>query len=61
VATQQQLQHLSERYQDLAQGHVVLLQQVVQLQKFVKNHDGVIRILRILIILKVLSNIEIHI
>ena len=41
VATQQQLQHLSERYQDLAQGHVVLLQQVVQLQKFVKAHDGV--------------------
>lgn len=41
IATQQQLQHLSERYQDLAQGHVVLLQQVVQLQKFVKNHDGV--------------------
>ena len=40
MATQQQLQHLSERYQDLAQGHVVLLQQVVQLQKFVKNHDG---------------------
>lgn len=41
MATQQQLQQLSERYQDLAQGHVVLLQQVVQLQKFVKNHDGV--------------------
>lgn len=41
MATQQQLQHLSERYQDLAQGHVVLLQHVVQLQKFVKNHDGV--------------------
>ncbi|TVY41133.1 Transcription factor [Lachnellula occidentalis] len=41
MATQQQLQHMSERYQDLAQGHVVLLQQVVQLQKFVKNHDGV--------------------
>lgn len=41
VATQQQLQQLSERYQDLAQGHVVLLQQVVQLQKFVKAHDGV--------------------
>lgn len=40
AATQQQLQHLSERYSDLAQGHVVLLQQVVQLQKFVKNHDG---------------------
>ncbi|KUJ10666.1 response regulator [Mollisia scopiformis] len=41
MATQAQLQHLSERYHDLAQGHVVLLQQVVQLQKFVKNHDGV--------------------
>lgn len=41
MATQAQLQHLSERYSDLAQGHVVLLQQVVQLQKFVKNHDGV--------------------
>lgn len=41
MATQQQLQHLSERYQDLAQGHVVLLQQVVNLQKLVKNHDGV--------------------
>jgi len=41
IATQQQLQQLSERYQDLAQGHVVLLQQVVQLQRFVKNHDGV--------------------
>lgn len=41
MATQQQLQHLSERYQDLAQGHVVLLQQVVNLQKFVKNHDSV--------------------
>lgn len=41
MATQQQLQQLSERYSDLAQGHVVLLQQVVQLQKFVKNHDGV--------------------
>jgi osomolarity two-component system response regulator SKN7 len=41
MATQQQLQQLSERYQDLAQGHMVLLQQVVQLQKFIKNHDGV--------------------
>ncbi|KAI9745964.1 MAG: kinase-regulated stress-responsive transcription factor skn7 [Claussenomyces sp. TS43310] len=41
VATQHQLQHLQERYNDLAQGHVVLLQQVVQLQKIVKNHDGV--------------------
>jgi len=41
VATQHQLQHLQERYNNLAQGHVVLLQQVIQLQKFVKNHDGV--------------------
>lgn len=41
MATQQQLHHLSEKYQDLAQGHVALLQQVVYLQKFVKNHDSV--------------------
>lgn len=41
VATQQQLQQLSERYQELANGHMVLLQQVVALQKFVKNHDAV--------------------
>ncbi|KAL3426262.1 HSF-type DNA-binding protein [Phlyctema vagabunda] len=41
VAYQHQLQSMSDRYQDLAQGHVVLLQQVVQLQKFVKAHDGV--------------------
>jgi osomolarity two-component system response regulator SKN7 len=41
AATQQQLQHLSDRYQDLAQGHVVLLQQVLQLQKIAKGHDGV--------------------
>ncbi len=41
IATQAQLQHISERYNDLAQGHVVLLQQVLQLQKIVKNHDGV--------------------
>ena len=41
VATQAQLQHMSERYQDLAQGHVVLLQEFVLLQKIVKNHDGV--------------------
>lgn len=41
MATQAQLQHLSERYNDLAQGHVVLLEQVLHLQKFVKNHDGV--------------------
>ena len=40
IATQQQLTQLSDRYQDLAQGHVILLQQVVNLQKIVKNHDG---------------------
>ncbi|KAG9237843.1 BRRG2, response regulator [Amylocarpus encephaloides] len=43
MATQQQLQHLSERYEDIAQGHIVLLQQVVNLQKFVKNRDGVMQ------------------
>ncbi|CAG8954801.1 hypothetical protein HYFRA_00004726 [Hymenoscyphus fraxineus] len=43
TATQQQLQHLSERYQDLAQGHVVLLQQVVAMQNLIKNHDGAMR------------------
>jgi osomolarity two-component system, response regulator SKN7 len=41
AATQHQLQNLQERYHDLAQGHVVLLQEIVQLQKIVKNHDGV--------------------
>ena len=41
VATQHQLQNLQERYHDLAEGHVVLLRQVVQLQKIVKNHDDV--------------------
>lgn len=41
MATQQQLQSLSERYQELAQNNVVLLQQVVDLQKFVKNHERV--------------------
>ncbi|CZS92553.1 related to transcription factor SKN7 [Rhynchosporium graminicola] len=40
IATQQQLQQLSEMYQDLAQGHVTLLQQVVALQKIVKAHEG---------------------
>jgi osomolarity two-component system response regulator SKN7 len=41
VATQHQLQALQERYHDLAEGHVVLLRQVVNLQKIVKNHDSV--------------------
>ena len=41
VATQHQLQSLQERYNDLTEGHVILLRQVVQLQKIVKNHDDV--------------------
>lgn len=41
VATQHQLQNLQERYHDLAEGHVLLLRQVVTLQKVVKNHDSV--------------------
>jgi osomolarity two-component system response regulator SKN7 len=35
------LQNLQERYHDLAEVHVVLLRQVVNLQKIVKNHDSV--------------------
>ncbi|PBP20852.1 response regulator, partial [Diplocarpon rosae] len=41
VAYQTQLSHLQDRYQDLAQGHINLSQQVVQLQRFIKNHEGV--------------------
>ncbi|THV44028.1 hypothetical protein BGAL_0758g00020 [Botrytis galanthina] len=41
AATQQQLQGLSRSYQDLAQLNVMLLQQVVDAQKFIKNHEGV--------------------
>lgn len=41
AATQQQLQHLNNRYNDLAQGHVILLEQVLQMQKFVKSRDSV--------------------
>ncbi len=40
VATQQQLEQLQTRYSELANGHIVLLQNVVQLQKLVRNHDG---------------------
>ncbi|KAJ8063566.1 hypothetical protein OCU04_007438 [Sclerotinia nivalis] len=43
AATQQQLQGLSRSYQDLAQLNVMLLQQVVDSQKFIKNHEGVMR------------------
>ncbi|KAI9643640.1 kinase-regulated stress-responsive transcription factor skn7 [Ciborinia camelliae] len=43
VATQQQLQGLSRNYQDLAQLNIMLLQQVVDSQKFIKNHEGIMR------------------
>lgn len=43
AATQQQLQHLNSRYNDLAQGHVILLDQVMQMQKFVKTRDDVMQ------------------
>lgn len=42
VATQQQLQTVTDRYNELASGHTYLLQQFVQLQKFVKNQDNVL-------------------
>ena len=42
LATQQQLQGLQDRYNDLTAGHMVVLQQVVTLQKHVKNHESVI-------------------
>jgi osomolarity two-component system response regulator SKN7 len=43
MATQQQVTNLNDKFNDLAQGHVVLLQQVVSLQKVVKNHEGAMR------------------
>lgn len=43
MASQHQIQQLTERYNELAQSHVTLLQQIVQLQKFVKNHEGVMQ------------------
>lgn len=43
AATQQQLQGLSRNYQDLAQLNILLLQQVVDSQKFIKNHEAVMR------------------
>lgn len=43
VATRQQLQQLLESYQELANRHKILSQQVVRLQKYVKNQDAVIR------------------
>lgn len=40
MATQHQLQALQTKYEELANGHIILLQHVVGLQKLVKNHDG---------------------
>jgi osomolarity two-component system response regulator SKN7 len=41
MASQQEVANLSNKFHDLAQGHVVLLQHVVSLQKGLKTHDGV--------------------
>lgn len=43
MATQQQVVNLTTKFNDLAQGHVVLLEQVVSLQRIVKSHEGVNR------------------
>lgn len=43
VATQQQLQHLQQRYDNLCQGHRFLSDQVVFLQKVIKAHDEAMR------------------
>ncbi|SZF03748.1 unnamed protein product [Blumeria hordei] len=43
AASQQQVQQLTERCNELAQGHINLLQQVVQLQNFVRNHERVMQ------------------
>lgn len=40
VATQHQLQNLQNRYDEMAGGHVTLIQQVTQLQRTLRNHDG---------------------
>lgn len=43
VATQQQLQQLQERYNDLSMHHSMLLQEVITVQKTVVNHEHVIQ------------------
>lgn len=43
VATQQQLQALQDRYNDLSLHHATLLQEVIGLQKTVVNHEHVIQ------------------
>lgn len=43
VATQQQLQQLSERYTELSMHHSMLLQELIGVQKTVVNHEHVIQ------------------
>jgi osomolarity two-component system, response regulator SKN7 len=43
VATQQQLQTLQERYNELSMHHSMLLQEVIGVQKTVVNHEHVIQ------------------
>lgn len=43
MATQQQMQHLQDRYNDLASSHVVVVEQVIALQRHVKNHENVMQ------------------
>ena len=43
VATQQQLQQLQERYNELSMHHTVLLQEIIGVQKTVVNHEHVIQ------------------
>ena len=43
VATQQQLQQLQERYNELSKHHVVLIQEMVGVQKTVMNHENVMQ------------------
>lgn len=43
VATQQQLQHVSDRYNELSMHHAVLVQEIIGLQKTVVNHEHVMQ------------------
>lgn len=43
VATQQQLRHLEERYNELSMHHSMLLQELIGVQKTVVNHDHVMQ------------------
>ncbi|KAN0080519.1 HSF-type DNA-binding domain containing protein [Elaphomyces granulatus] len=42
VAQQQQIQHLSDRYAQLTVDHQLMLQEVIRVQKTVRNHENVI-------------------